>query len=144
MPREVNDTQPFADKLVKLIPTEIVGAYMVLAGIIGFSPTSNSVPTDGMARTLIQVVFFILLILTPIYLRMVTGVSNLVQIIVTSISFIVWVYTLGGPFVVWKIFYPLVSSVVLVLWSLVTPLLVKSADSKVPVSPPDAAPAGNQ
>jgi hypothetical protein len=32
MPREVNDTQSYFDKAVKLVPTEIVGAYMVLAG----------------------------------------------------------------------------------------------------------------
>ncbi len=44
MPREVNNTQPYTDKLVKLIPTEIVGAYMVLAGMIGFNPTSTAVP----------------------------------------------------------------------------------------------------
>ncbi len=35
MAREVNKDQPFQDKVVKLIPTEIVGAYLVILGIIG-------------------------------------------------------------------------------------------------------------
>ncbi len=46
MPREVNTTQAYADKIVKLVPTEIVGAYMVLAGIIGISPAATSAPAD--------------------------------------------------------------------------------------------------
>jgi hypothetical protein len=48
MPREVNDTQPYTDKLVKLIPTEIVGAYMVLAGMLGFDPAAAAVSGSGM------------------------------------------------------------------------------------------------
>lgn len=66
MPREVNSTQSYADKLVKLIPTEIVGAYMALSGIIGVSPASSSTP-GGMSGAMIIVVSIILLALTPIY-----------------------------------------------------------------------------
>ncbi len=85
-----------------------------------------------MTETLIQVVFFILLVLTPIYLWRVGSVTNIIQLVVTTISFIVWVYTLGGPFVVWKIFYPLISSIILVLWSLITPLIVPPDPPKAP------------
>lgn len=34
MAREVNTGSSFQDKVVKLIPTEIVGAYLVVLGII--------------------------------------------------------------------------------------------------------------
>lgn len=110
MARQINKTQPFQDKLVKLIPTEIVGAYMVLAGMLGFDPTSTGAakvvealgPSAKMAEVtaqipeitlkpiLIQVVFFVLLILTPIDLWKVSKVSSIVQIAVTTISFIIW------------------------------------------------------
>lgn len=148
MAREVNDTQPYQDKLVKLIPTEIVGSYMVLAGMLGFDPTStaaatvaqatgaavNAVQTAGqipefeLKPVLIQIVFVLLLILTPIYLWQVSKVSNVVQIVVTTFSYVIWVYTLGGPFVVWGLYYPLIGSVVLVLWSLIMPLVVTATE----------------
>ena len=140
MAREINATQPYNDKLVKLIPTEIVGAYMVLAGILGYAtagaPTKvrissiPRIPESELRPILIQIVFFILLVLTPIYLKKISKVSNNKQLLITTLSFVVWVYTLGGPFIVWNIYYPLIGSVVLVLWSLITPLFVSPSSSK--------------
>ena len=123
MPREVNSTQSYADKLVKLVPTEIVGAYMVLSGMIGVSPASSSKPSD-MSSVLIIVVSIILLALTPIYLMRISHVKNVIQIVVTTLSFVVWVYTLGGPFLVIGIYYPIIASVILILWQMILPLVV--------------------
>ncbi len=138
MAREVNSTQPYQDKLVKLIPTEIVGGYMVIAGLLGYGADTMST-SDGQATsivtdaalnaTLIQVVFFALLFATPLSLWKVSSVTNKIQLSVTTLAFAIWVYTLGGPFVVWSIYYPKVGSVVLVLWSIFVPLLVQSTDS---------------
>ena len=114
MPREVNDTQSFQDKVVKLIPTEIVGAYMVLAGII---PASS-------AKVGTLIVSAVLLVLTPLYLLRISKVTNVVQLAVTSASFVVWVYSLGGPFAAWGIYQPYIASIVLILWTLVIPLVV--------------------
>jgi hypothetical protein len=134
MAREVNATQPFANKLVKLIPTEIVGAYMVLAGILGYAsgvtPAAQQIPDPELKAILIQAVFFALLVLTPLYLWRIGRVSNLVQLVVTTISYVIWVYTLGGPFVVWGIYHSVIGSVVLVLWSVITPLLVSPSPAK--------------
>ncbi|MCU0461057.1 MAG: hypothetical protein MUF36_03430 [Bacteroidales bacterium] len=131
MAREVNTTQPYSDKLVKLIPTEIIGAYMVLSNILG-SAAGNiqtsvkpfPVTDNDLKPILLQVVFFVLLILTPVYLKKISKVNNVTQLIVTTVSFIIWVYTLGGPFIVWGIYYSLIGSVVLVLWSVIIPLFV--------------------
>lgn len=60
MAREINDNQQFTDKLVKLIPTEIIGAYMALAGFLGFNHVSSMSPKEEIPAILIQVVFFIL------------------------------------------------------------------------------------
>ena len=133
MPREVNTTQPYYDKLVKLIPSEIIGAYLVLSNILGYA--GGNIQTKALAASgteaemrpvLIQVVFFILLALTPLYLRKISRVKNVTQLVVTTFSFIIWVYTLGGPFSVWGIYYSLIGSVVLVLWSLIIPLFVQA------------------
>lgn len=125
MPREVNETQPYYDKAVKLVPTEIVGAYMVLAGVIGVSSATTAAPADSLSRILIQIVFFALLILTPLYLWKIAKVTNKVQLIVTTLAFILWIYTLGGPFAVWGIYEPKIAAVLLTLWSLVVPVIVR-------------------
>jgi hypothetical protein len=134
MAREVNATQPFANKLVKLVPTEIVGAYMVLAGMLGYAygttPAAQQMPDPELKAILIQVVFFSLLVLTPLYLWRIGRVSHLVQLVVTTISYVIWVYTLGGPFVVWGLYHSVIGSVVLVLWSVITPLLVSPSPAK--------------
>ena len=149
MARQITATQPFQEKLANLIPAEIVGAYMVLAGILGFDPTSTEAakivkalgPTARMAEVvaripdtelkpiLMQIVFFALLALTPLYLWKVSKVSSAAQIAVTTVSYIVWVYTLGGPFVIWDVYYPLIAAVILVLWSVTMPLFVPAHGS---------------
>jgi hypothetical protein len=96
MPREVNEKQSFQDKIVKLIPTEIVGAYMVLAGIIPAQST----------KVWTLVISIALLVLTPLYLWRMSGVTNKAQLVVTTISFAVWVYSLGGPFAAWGLYQP--------------------------------------
>jgi hypothetical protein len=125
MPREVNATQSYFDKAVKLVPTEIVGAYSVLAGIVGISSTTAAVPEDSLSKILIQVIFFVLLLLTPLYLWKISKVTNIVQLVVTTLAFILWIYTLGGPFAVWGIYEPKVAAVLLTVWSLVIPLVVR-------------------
>jgi hypothetical protein len=130
MAREVNTTQPYSDKLVKLIPSEIIGAYMVLSNILGYtagmqaSVKPSAVTESDLKPVLLQIVFFVLLILTPVYLKKISRVNNISQLMVTTISFVIWVYTLGGPFIVWGIYYSIIGSVVLVLWSVIIPLFV--------------------
>ncbi len=124
MARQVNSTQSYPDKIVKLIPTEIVGAYMALAGVIGIGAPGATDP-DSLSKILIQIVFFALLILTPFYLWKASGVTNVVQLIVTTLAFIIWIYTLGGPFQVWGIYEPRIAALLLTLWSIAVPVIVR-------------------
>ena len=128
MPREVNTTQPYADKAVKLVPTEIVGTYMVLAGIIGISTTPGTTPSDTLSKVLIQIVFFLLLVLTPLYLWRISKVSNIVQLVVTTIAYVLWIYTLGGPFAVWGVYEPKIAALLLSAWSLIIPVVVPAKE----------------
>jgi hypothetical protein len=136
MAREINETQPYSDKLVKFIPTEIVGAYMMLAGFLGFGPGASALPAEKVDDALIQVVFFFLLALVPAYLWVVSGVRHVVQIIVATLSFVVWVYSLGGPFELWGFHNPVVASVILVLWTLVPPLFISATPQAGSLSAP--------
>jgi hypothetical protein len=129
MAREVNNQQPFQDKVVKLVPTEIVGAYLVILGIV--SPAESA--GKEYEYTLIGA-FVVLLILTPVYLWKVSGVTNRIQLLVSTLSYVIWIYTLTYPFKYWNWYYPTVGAVVLILWSLITPIFV------TPSSPPQDGP----
>lgn len=59
------------------------------------------------------------------YLCFISKVTNKVQLVVTTLAFILWIYTLGGPFAVWGIYNAKVAAVLLTLWSLVVPLVVR-------------------
>lgn len=137
MARQINDKQQFADKVLKFIPTEIIGAYMALAGFLGFGPIETTAEKDHMPFILIQVVFFILLVLTPLYLWKVSNVTHKLQLGISTISFAVWVYTLGGPFNVWNLYNPYISSVILVLWSLIPPIFINVPHEEVPPATPN-------
>ena len=128
MAREIKKVQTYQDKLLKLIPSEIIGAYVFLQGVI---PKEH-----GKWGT--TVVSLILLIMTPIYLRRIQKVKLNNQLIATTISFGVWVYSLGGPFQYWNIYQPWLSSVILVLWTLAVPMIVVKAQDR-PTNTPQPA-----
>lgn len=114
MAREIRADQNYRDRLLKLIPSEIVAAYLVLSGII---------PREAKLGTLI--VSIVLLVLVPFYLWRLHNVQRTSQLIITTISFVVWVYSIGGgPFAAWELYEPWIASVILVLWTLVIPLMV--------------------
>lgn len=118
MAREINSTQPYFNKLVKCIPTEILGAYVVIAGVI---------PQDKLKYAL-TISSIVLLIIIPFYMSIITKVNNKLQIVASCISFVVWVYTLGGPFKAWGIYEGYIGSLILVLWTLIVPMIVKTKE----------------
>ena len=119
MAREIKSYNHYKDLLLKLIPTEIVAAYLVIEGII---PEGD--PLAGWVSLLSAL---ILLILIPFYLQKIMAVKRTRQVVFTMISFIIWIYSIGGPFEDYGVYVGYIGSVLLVLWTLLIPLLYKPA-----------------
>lgn len=83
----------YASQIVKLIPVEIVGVYLGISNLIDGQKLS-----DPYLTPIQTAVFILLLIITPFYLLRVAGVTDKTQVIVATISFLVWAISLGGPF----------------------------------------------
>ena len=112
MAREVKSDQDYKSKLLKLIPSEIVAAYILIGGII---------PADYKYwGTLVTAV--IMLVLIPFYLRRLYDVKRLGQIIFVMIAFVIWIYTLGEPFRHWGIWQEWIGSALLIIYTLTIPL----------------------
>jgi hypothetical protein len=113
----------YLERVAKFVPVEIIAAFIAIRG---WTPTSGT--PQGWPPGLEAGIYFALVIATPIYFwKLGGGVPRKgLQCLISTISFIVWSYGIGGPFF-WKAFGSLVShqveyqgfgAAVVVLWAL--------------------------
>jgi hypothetical protein len=116
-PSVVND---YMDRLVKLIPSEIITAYVTIKGLICVAGVT------GNKQLLLWIVFGILVLLNPLYLFYVTGVKKAGQIVFSSIAFILWVMVIGGTFSsILGFSSEFLGSILLVIYTLFIPFVYK-------------------
>jgi uncharacterized membrane protein YdfJ with MMPL/SSD domain len=116
-PSAIND---YKDRLVKLIPSEIITAYVTLKGLI------SGAGEQGNKQLLLWIVFGILVILNPLYLFYVTQVKKAGQIVFSSIAFILWVMVIGGTFNnILGFSAEFMGSILLVIYTLFIPFVYK-------------------
>jgi hypothetical protein len=82
----------YGDRLIKYIPSEVVGVYVAVDALL--KTAGNQIPKDALG----WIVFGFLLVMTPIYLWRMQNVRKSKNLAIATLSFIVWVFTLGGPF----------------------------------------------
>lgn len=114
----------FKDRLIKLIPAEIIAAYITISGlIIGFA--KNKPNADH--STLLWIVILILMIFTPVYLMKILGVSKKVQILFSTIGFLIWAFATASPYTkdILGFSFELIASLILILYTLLIPLFYK-------------------
>jgi hypothetical protein len=85
----------YFDKLLKYIPTEIVGGWIAITGLI---KGASNIPTN----TVLWILLVIFTGLTALYILKQTSEPKkplaIKQTTISSIAFIVWVFALGEPF----------------------------------------------
>jgi hypothetical protein len=80
----------YADRLVKMIPAEIVSLYLFLQSYISGNGHDYN--------WLLWIVVSVLAILTPLYLYRIMKVDDWVQMLLTTFAFLCWCLTFGAPF----------------------------------------------
>lgn len=93
----------YFDKIVKSIPSQVIGFYtaaiVALGGAVGQTVAANKATA---ANPKLWIPFVLGLILTPLLTWKQTLEPNkppaYIQIIVATISFVVWAFATGGPF----------------------------------------------
>ena len=116
MARQIKTTEDYMGRLLKLIPSEMVTAYMAIQGFI----------PGEQAKLGLSVISLVILVLTPLYLKFVQKVESNTQVAISTLSFIVWLYGIGGPFVYFNVHEPWIASTVLLLWTTFVPQFFKS------------------
>jgi hypothetical protein len=124
----VEQPDDYAAKILKLIPAEIVAAYVAADAAIG---SVTDIPTEEL--TVVRwIVFLSLWVMTPLYLNRVLPDKDLnseakkarkLQIAISVGAFFVWVFTLGGPFTAYAWYHPVYGTIMLLLYTLLMPIL---------------------
>jgi len=115
-----NAVQGYMDRLIKLIPAEVVGIYLVGTGVI---PKGEDVSLIVWA-----IVWLGLVIAVRAY-----GTSDSVArippqwsaVAVSSVSFGIWVYNMPGPFQVLGLAVPYIGSLLVLVWTFLVPIFYK-------------------
>lgn len=82
----------YVSKIIKLVPAEIISVYLAVFNLI----ESNTQQPAG-SKTLQWIVFLLIVIITPFYLKKVAKITTTRQILFCTFSFVVWVLSMGGP-----------------------------------------------
>jgi len=127
MARQITPENKYTDRLLKLVPAEIVAAFLAIKSAIP--------PNTANTETASMVVFFVLLVLVPFYLTLLLKVHSKLQIAVSMISFVIWAFSMGGLsafFPNWEDYY---NSIIIILWAVAFPLLKYDPPSPRKVAP---------
>ncbi|WP_145098861.1 hypothetical protein [Anatilimnocola aggregata] len=110
----------YLERLMKMMPGDAVGMYLVGSGFI---------PTDEKVWIVIwAIIGLIAVIVLRIYGTRNPAEGQGVQwatVVISSIAFVIWVYTLGGPFVVFGIHKPFIGSLMVLAWTFFVPIFYK-------------------
>lgn len=116
----------YKDKLLKQIPAEAIAAYLTLDGVIRSSAHGSAI------AAWLWVAFFVGLTGTPLYLWRLQSVTSPVQLSVSTVSFALWVFALGGAFARYSWYNSWYASVVLVSFTFLVPALLGKSPAGSP------------
>lgn len=110
----------YLDRLLKLIPAEVVTLYMVGSGFI---PKNEGV---------VLIIWTIICLFGVVLLRAYGTADrrnneppDWIHVFLSSVAFVIWVYTLGGPFTVFNLAIPWVGSLLVLAWTFFVPIFYK-------------------
>jgi len=117
-----NDTafKGFLDRLMKLIPGDVIGIYLLGAGVI---------PADA---PFVLVGWAVLCLLLVFCLRA-YGTADKRQhlppqwgvILLSMLAFLIWLYSIGGPFVAYGFYVPYVGSLLVLAFAAFVPIFYR-------------------
>lgn len=107
----------YIDRLLRLIPSEVVGLYLVGSGVI---------PDEQAGAHVAWSIFCFFAVIASRYFGTRSSKDPTPQwptIVISSISFVVWLYAIGGPFVDlgWHVGW--IGSLMVLAWTFIVPLV---------------------
>jgi hypothetical protein len=98
--RDVQPTDAYADKLLKLLPAEVTAAYLAIRSVVDLTTAGqppNPADPDKLPAFIILGVIVLLTVGTPIFLQLMDLISRNSQRIFMALSFFVWAINIDYP-----------------------------------------------
>jgi hypothetical protein len=109
----------FKSALMKLIPGETIGVYTALSALASAAVASGSQPDP-----LILGVFLAFgIVFNPIYLSFIAGVSKPVNLVLSTLAFLVYVYAQGDWFESVGLYVPVLGAGLIIMAGALFPIL---------------------
>jgi hypothetical protein len=109
----------YSSKLMKYIPAETVAGFVTLNGLLSAVP--------GVTLGFLWFVFVTLVLLTMGYAWRSTQYKPLppayLQIAIMTVAFVVWVFSIGGPFTYFAWYKEYYGATILILYTIFIPLI---------------------
>jgi hypothetical protein len=114
------DARPYLDRLMKMIPGEVIGLYLVGAGFI---PPGQNIALVAWAVVCLIAVFVVRAYGTADPAK---GLSpQWISVAISAVAFVIWLYSLGGPFAAYGLHVPFVGSLLVLAWTFFVPIFYK-------------------
>lgn len=104
-------------RVIKEIPADVIAVYLAVAGII------KSINNASVQNNFHWVVFFLLLVMTPLYQWRVKKITKWLQIGLSTVAFLVWVFSIGGPFTQFTWYTPVLGTLILPVYTLLLAII---------------------
>lgn len=112
----------YFERLIKMIPAEVVGLYMVGSGMI---------PNQ---RPYALAIWTVICLVGVVAIRA-WGTSDTKEqlppqwtaVLISAVSFLIWVYSLGGPFAAYGLAEPYIGSLLILAWTFFVPIFYKGS-----------------
>ncbi len=119
MARAISSNDNYLSRLLKYIPSEIVMVFISIEGVLLSTYSSNP---DFLEKSL-WVLAGVLLFLTPIWLWRVMKVKSIAHLFIATLSLLVWMFAIGGPFITFDWYNPSLGAVALPIYTLLVPII---------------------
>jgi hypothetical protein len=112
----------YLERLLKMIPGEVVGAYLIGAGFI---PEGATTPLALWAAICLGLVVIVRVYGTADPEKQLA--PQPIPVFVSAVAFVIWVYSMGGPFEKFGLHVPYIGSLAVLLWSFLIPIFYKGS-----------------
>src|SRR5947209_1483775 len=103
----------YSDRVIKYIPTDIVAAWVTVVGLIRSA-------SDISSGTVLWITFAVGVVLAAAWTLKLTSLPGappaVIQTIIATGAFIVWVFALGGPFETLTFYRPVYGALLLIFY----------------------------
>ncbi len=115
-----DDIGHYLERIIKMIPAEVIALYMVGSGVIP--------ETETLGLLIWTVVCLIGVVALRIkYTKDVQEnlSADRIHVIISAVAFIIWIYNLGGAFVEYNLHIPYIGKLLVLAWTFFVPIFYK-------------------